>query len=138
MTAGLIFETCFQHCTRLPLWNKLLAITVMIVCYRRFASSPATWAAAAFVSLLLVTGCQSKSEDQASHNQAAQELQQLHQANQELQKLRSENQDLARLQRENQELKRLQPLSAELPKLRQENEQLRAQLQALKPAPKGR
>jgi TolA-binding protein len=85
---------------------------------------------------LALVGCHKA--DPAAAAESEQALQQLRDANQELQKLRAENQDLARLQRDNEELKRLRAETADLPRLRAENEQLRAQLQALKPAPKAR
>jgi hypothetical protein len=88
------------------------------------------------VLVLVQTGCNSKPSDDAARVQAEQELQQLHAANQELQKLQAENQELPGLRRENEELKRLRPVAESLPKLREENGQLRAQLQSLKPGKK--
>lgn len=93
-------------------------------------------AALGLAGILMLAGCHKS--DPAAAAESEQALQQLRDANQELQKLRAENQDLARLQRDNEELKRLRAETADLPRMRAENEQLRAQLQALKPAPKPR
>src|SRR5690348_10609430 len=92
---------------------------------------------AAFTLALVAAGCGSKGPDDASRAQIAQELQQLRQTNQELQKMRAEIQDhdLERLRRDNKDLAHLRPVVDELPKLRQENDQLRAELQSLKPTP---
>ncbi len=81
---------------------------------------------------LCLAGC-GKSEDVGAA-QLEQELQQLRATNQELQRLRAENQELPRLQRDNQELQRLREQTKDLARLRAENDQLRGQLQALKPS----
>ncbi|MFO1499017.1 MAG: hypothetical protein U1G07_11600 [Verrucomicrobiota bacterium] len=79
-------------------------------------------------------GC---SQPAADNTALEQEVQQLREANQELQHLKSENQELGRLRRDNEEVKRLAAQTQDLPKLRQENDQLRGQLQLLKqPKPK--
>lgn len=86
----------------------------------------------AFALVLAVAGCGSNEGGAASSAQAEQELQQLREANQELQKLRAENQELPRLRRDGEERQRLLAETEGLAKLRAENDQLRAQLLALK------
>jgi hypothetical protein len=85
------------------------------------------------LALTFQSACANKGADPAAHAQAEQELQQLREANQELAKLKADNQELPRLKRDNEEVQRLQEQIKNLAQLRQENEQLRGQLQSLRP-----
>jgi hypothetical protein len=78
-------------------------------------------------------GCGGKPADSKEQAQAEQELQRLRETNQELKRLQADNQDLARLRKDNDEAQRLRTQTEKLPELRQENDQLRAQMQTLRP-----
>jgi septal ring factor EnvC (AmiA/AmiB activator) len=100
------------------------------------------WLQAILIGTLLSSvavhlGCTGDQTNPGGSAQIEQELQQLREASAELQRLRTENQELTRLRRDNEELQRLREQTQDLAKLRAENEQLRAQLHALK-APRPR
>lgn len=98
-------------------------------CRARFRGAPAALSA---LALSFVIGC---SQAPAPLNaQEEQELERLRSESKEIQKLRAANREVDRLRKDNEELKTLRNSAAEIAKLETENNELRKQVAAARPA----